>query len=317
VKFSIIVPVFNEEATVGPLLESIRTQTLPPAEVVLVDAGSTDRTSQRIAAFSDVLPIRLLSRGRLNPGQARNEGVRTASHEWLAFTDAGIRLEPGWLQALAAAAVQGDVVFGSYEPVCRTFFDQSAAIAYVPARRPDGVRGPVVCSMALRRAVFDQAGGFPPWRAAEDLAFMERVLSATPRVFFTSDAVAHWQMAAGPAATFHRFANYSRHNLKAGRGQHWHGALARQYAALLAVVGALFVLGGGAVALFPIPTMWLARACKAAWQKRKSFPFSTLQPARIVGASCVLAVVDAATWTGLVSWILERRQRQRPSPIGA
>jgi glycosyltransferase involved in cell wall biosynthesis len=312
VKLSLVVPVFNEEATVGPLLESIRAQSLLPAEIVLVDAGSTDRTPERIAAFGEALPIRLLSRGRLNPGQARNEGVRAATHDWLAFTDAGIRLDPGWVRALADAAARADVVFGSYEPVCRSFFDRSAAIAYVTARRPDGVRGPTVSSMALRRRLFEQAGGFPPWRAAEDLAFVERVLSASPRVAFTSLAVAHWEMAPGLGGTFRRFADYSRHNLKAGRARHWHRALARQYAALLAAVGALLLLGGGAVALLPVPLLWLGRALKAAWQKRRSFPFSTLHPGRIVGASCVLAVVDAATWTGLAWWILERKRRHCP-----
>ncbi len=49
-KLSLIVPLFNEEATVGVLLESIAAQSLVPAEIVLVDAGSTDNTSALVAA---------------------------------------------------------------------------------------------------------------------------------------------------------------------------------------------------------------------------------------------------------------------------
>ena len=44
ISVSLVVPVRNEEATLGQLVDSIRGQTRPPDEVILVDGGSDDRT---------------------------------------------------------------------------------------------------------------------------------------------------------------------------------------------------------------------------------------------------------------------------------
>ena len=52
-----------------------------------------------------------------------------------------------------------------------------------------------------------------------------------------------------------------------------------------------------------VPTRIVARVAKAAWVKRCSFGFSTLHPGRILGADGSFVVIDAATLTGLPSWL--------------
>ena len=57
--------------------------------------------------------------------------------EWIAFIDGGISPESDWLERLSRSAVfdsQIDVIYGSFEPVVDSFFEECAAIAYVPAR---------------------------------------------------------------------------------------------------------------------------------------------------------------------------------------
>src|SRR5262249_47835842 len=159
-------------------------------------------------------------------------GVAEAVHPWLAFTDAGLRLEPTWLSALltAAADTGAEVVFGSYEPVCERAFTRAAAVAYVPGAEGDGFRGPSVASMALTRAAFDAAGGFPPFRAAEDLVFLERLRALPLRIVRAPRAVARWELPPDVGRTWRRFVVYSEHNLRAGRGRYWHAGVLRQYA---------------------------------------------------------------------------------------
>jgi hypothetical protein len=76
--------------------------------------------------------------GDANPDSPpHNAGAKEAASEYIAFTDAGIRLDPYWLESLCAAfnpapgaiAPRPDIVFGSYEPILSKFFHRCAATA--------------------------------------------------------------------------------------------------------------------------------------------------------------------------------------------
>lgn len=235
---------------------------------------------------------------------ARNEGVATTTCEWLAFTDGGITLHPDWLRELMTALQPNtDAVFGNVEPVCDTFFRECAATAYVPPKNGFGVRGPLIASSLVRRSKFLEAGGFPPYRAAEDLIFIERLKAADAELAYTPKAQVRWQIAGSPVATFRRFATYSHHNLIAGWGRYWHAGVARLYGLLGLGVLAAWVGGAGRLAWLALPLFFVARATKAAWIKRHSFAFSPLHPGRILGAAGVLAIIDSATAVGVGRWL--------------
>jgi len=303
-KVSLIVPLRDEEGSAGALLESIGAQDHPPDEVVVVDAGSTDRTASVVSAFAGPFRVRLVRAGPLFPGAARNLGVESAAHPWLAFTDGGIRLEPGWLAALLGAA-QGegaDAVLGSYDPVCETLFTRASAVAYVPGADPSGFRAPFVASMALTRSAFQAAGGFPPFRAAEDLIFLERLRALPLRIVRVPAAVVHWQLAPDFRRTYRRFALYSEHNLRAGRGRHWHAGVLRHYAAMAILGTGAALAGAGAWSLAVYPAWQVARAARSAWLKRGGFRFPTLDPRHVLLAAAILCVIDLATLAGAIRW---------------
>src|SRR5712692_2367267 len=180
-RISLVIPVRNEAATISDLLRSIYGQTLRANEIVLVDGGSDDNTVPilRKAAQADS-SLRLLEAQDATPGRGRNIGIEVASSDWIALTDAGIWLEPTWLECLAAEVERDpsvNLVFGAYEAQTGTFFQQCAAAAYVAPKqqRPGGrMRGPSIASCLLHRSLWRAVGGFPDLRAAEDLIFMER-----------------------------------------------------------------------------------------------------------------------------------------------
>jgi glycosyltransferase involved in cell wall biosynthesis len=315
---SLIIPVRNEELSLGELLSSLRRQTRHPEEVVLVDGGSTDRT----AALARELTAhdaryRVVEAGDATPGRGRNVGIALASHDWIALTDAGIRLRPNWLEDLAAVidfqpGVQ--VVYGSYEPITESFFERCAALAYVPPRqrRPAGwMRGPSTASMLLHRNVWRGVGGFPDRRAAEDLLFMERVEREGYEVGWAPSATVGWHLQPTLARTFRRFTLYSKHNVWAGRQRHWHYGVLRQYlaAAPLLILAALHSPWWLALPLAGA----LARVGKSVWVRREDRRLATLcNPAQFACVAMILAAVDLATFVGWAQAIWQGPPKLQP-----
>lgn len=84
---SVIVPAYNSAETIESSLRSALEQTLPPAEIVVVDDGSSDGTAERVHALGDER-IKLHRQENAGSASARNHAIREASHDWLAFLDA-------------------------------------------------------------------------------------------------------------------------------------------------------------------------------------------------------------------------------------
>ena len=87
---SVIVPTFNRAALIGQTIDSILAQTAPPAEVIVVDDGSTDDTAALIRRYgAPVRYHRVKDRegGNIGPSAARNVGVSLAASPWIAFCD--------------------------------------------------------------------------------------------------------------------------------------------------------------------------------------------------------------------------------------
>ena len=83
---SCIIPVFNGEAFLGEALASVFAQTLLPAEVIVVDDGSTDGTRDVVDRFGE--RIRYVYQDNKGPAAARNKGIALATGSLLAFLDA-------------------------------------------------------------------------------------------------------------------------------------------------------------------------------------------------------------------------------------
>lgn len=82
---SVVIPAYEAAAHLADTVESVRGQSAPPDEIVVVDDGSTDGTS-RVARSLDVRLIRH-ERNR-GVSAARNTGIRAARNEWIALLDA-------------------------------------------------------------------------------------------------------------------------------------------------------------------------------------------------------------------------------------
>jgi hypothetical protein len=80
---SIVMPTFNGEKFIAAALESVCAQENEGNELVIVDDGSSDRTLDIVRDFSRLLPVRLITPGRIgNWVAATNLGLREAKGDW-------------------------------------------------------------------------------------------------------------------------------------------------------------------------------------------------------------------------------------------
>jgi glycosyltransferase involved in cell wall biosynthesis len=309
---TLVVPVRNEEADIDRLAAHIEAQTLAPAAVVFVDDGSVDRTVERLRPWCTRYPTwRVIEAGDGTPGRGRNVGIEAAATEWVALTDAGIDIDSHWLARLVAAAAaepDAEAVWGTWDPDPVNLFGAVAELAFVPppARTERGPhRGPHVASSLLRRDAWARVGGFPDLRASEDVIFVRRLNEAGVRMTNAPEAMARWRPPATALETFRRFRTYSRVNVLAGQQRYWHYGVARMY--LAASPFAVMALRRRRWALVPAAGLVLRSALTVARRREGRSPAWALNPARVAGVGAVIALIDAATFTGWIEAARERR----------
>ena len=100
---TIVVPVFNEEASIGACLDSLLGQEYPheKLEIIVVDNGSSDRSLEILSTYTQRLI--LLNEQRRGPAATRNTGIAAANGEIIVFTDANcVAGSDDWLLSLVA-----------------------------------------------------------------------------------------------------------------------------------------------------------------------------------------------------------------------
>ena len=122
---SVVSTVLNESDDIDGLVESLMRQTLAPAEVIIVDGGSTDGTWERLedarTRYPTLVPIRDEScslQSSAGPiARGRNVAIAAASSDVIACADAGCTYHPDWLANLTAPIFAGESEYsvgGSY-----------------------------------------------------------------------------------------------------------------------------------------------------------------------------------------------------------
>ncbi len=86
---SVIIPTYNRADRLRRAIESVLSQSLLPAEIIVVDDGSTDHSAELVAQIgrSSSTPIGYFQQPNRGPAAARNHGLRKACSCYIAFLD--------------------------------------------------------------------------------------------------------------------------------------------------------------------------------------------------------------------------------------
>jgi glycosyltransferase involved in cell wall biosynthesis len=156
---TVVIPCFNYGRYLGEAIESALVQAGGPPRVVVVDDGSTDphtlSTLERLPAG-----VELLRQANAGPSAARNAGAARTDTPFVLMLDADDRLRPGALAALRPP-LDADPELGFAYGYAEFFGDWSGRLAF-PDYEPYRLlyRAIVSATSLIRRAAFDQVGGF-------------------------------------------------------------------------------------------------------------------------------------------------------------
>ena len=111
---SLIVPVRNDSEYLIHILKSIKTQTLLPNEIIIIDSSSNHRIKEYLKLNTHEIPIIYHYEDKAYPGKARNLGVQYSNNNCVAFLDSKTIPQNNWLERYLylIKAYDSDAVFG-------------------------------------------------------------------------------------------------------------------------------------------------------------------------------------------------------------
>ena len=166
-RISIIIPVLNEETTIGPLLEAL--QDSGADELLVADGGSIDRTVEIASCHARIVHA---SAGR---GVQMNTAAALASGDVLLFLHADTRLGATALNVVRSVMVDDAIIGGNFD--IRYDGKDMAAGVFTHINRWRRWFGIFYGDSGIfcRRSVFQSLGGFVCWPILEDYEFARRL----------------------------------------------------------------------------------------------------------------------------------------------
>lgn len=205
-RFSVIIPAYNSAATLARAIDSVLAQSYPAQEIIVVDDGSTDGTSEVAARYASKL--RYTHQANAGVSSARNQGAQAACGDWIAFLDADdwyypdrLRLHAEWIQEDTSL----DFLTGDYEyrndagkllgtsmsqhDAGRMLLAKAAGSAHVIMDQAHEIQAYVADhfgdthTLSVPRRLFLDLGGYPPgYKVCEDVHFLTRLVTRSRRI---------------------------------------------------------------------------------------------------------------------------------------
>ena len=197
---TVIVPAYNEAASVGDTIRSLQEQTLLPAEIIVIDDCSTDGTAEAARAMGVTVIQPPANTG--SKAGAQNFALPQVQTQWVMAIDADTILAPDAIEKLAAAFTDADVVAASGMVLPRnvhTIWERGRYVEYLFAfnfykQVQDYYEKPLIssgCFSMYRTSALKSCGGWPSRTLAEDMDLTWTFYEAGHKVRFVPEAVCY------------------------------------------------------------------------------------------------------------------------------
>lgn len=231
---SLIIPCYNAESTISKCLESVISQSYKNLEIIIINDGSTDKTSAIVNQFQDK-DSRIIIINQENSGvsKARNEGIKTASGKYICFVDSDDWVEKDYCSILHQTLVENNADIS----IAEAFFeDENGNISKKNLISSQSI-ATFDKQIALKLLLEDKIIQSHPWaklyksellksvafpenlEAFEDYFTMFKVFNKAEKVVKTNQPVYHYI----------QFENSLSHNLTPKRAYHFFLALMEAY----------------------------------------------------------------------------------------
>lgn len=202
---SVVICTRNRAAKLAVTLQALKSLRLPEGyscEIVVIDNGSTDKTSSVCQSFRDAAGVPLRWQYVAEPGisRARNAGIKVSRGSIVAFTDDDVLPKSDWLDVIArefATDPLVSVISGRVE--LQNPEDLPKSIRRLESRKEfhgvdDAFNTFIGCNFAVRRSVVDRIGLFDPefgtgsrFQSAEDAEFSYRAWKCGEKVMYVPE----------------------------------------------------------------------------------------------------------------------------------
>lgn len=164
-KVSLITTERNEAESIKDFIESVLAQSKQPDEIIIADGGSSDGTIEIIESYMKTgAPIKLVQAPG-NRAIGRNAATKAATHEIIACTDVGSRLDKNWLLNITAPFKAATVmaVAGNFKAAPESSFERISSALMLQGNDQINLETwlPSSRSIAYRKVAWAQVGGYP------------------------------------------------------------------------------------------------------------------------------------------------------------
>lgn len=133
-RISVVIPAYNEEKTIGPVIESLLKQTRAPDEILIINNNSNDRTRE-IALTYQNKGVRVVDETEQGLAVARDRGFREARGDIICRTDADSIIPPDWINGIELFFIKNPNVIAISGPITYNeqplrFFGKSPSLIY-------------------------------------------------------------------------------------------------------------------------------------------------------------------------------------------
>lgn len=215
---TVIIPVYNCEKTIEKTIYSILNQKFVEIELLIINDGSMDSTSQKINNIKDKR-IRIFNQENKGVSSARNKGILEAKGRYICFLDSDDRQKSIFLKKMYNKISEGyDVVYCSYDNVnidgninlnSSLFTNKNVLLSYLKG----DIKAQTNCWLISKQILKSNALFFDTdMNVGEDLLFFSKVLSKSQNISFVPEYLTEYSVNTINSITNININNIEKHN---------------------------------------------------------------------------------------------------------